>query len=72
VGAKGTHTSFFNSDTINHNIYANDKEANVNFDIGLAALGEMAAGIADIAAASKLPFFADGENSFAGRRVTYR
>ena len=28
-----------NSDAINHNIYANDAEAKVNFDIGLASPG---------------------------------
>jgi 2-methylisocitrate lyase-like PEP mutase family enzyme len=33
-------------------------------DIGLAALGEMAAGIADIAAATKLPFLADGDDGY--------
>src|SRR6185369_6731115 len=33
-------------------------------DIGLAALGEMAAGIEDIAAATDLPFFADGDDGY--------
>jgi 2-methylisocitrate lyase-like PEP mutase family enzyme len=33
-------------------------------DIGLAALGEMSAGIRDIAAASTLPFFADGDDGY--------
>ena len=33
-------------------------------DIGLAALGEMADGIRDIAAASSLPFFADGDDGY--------
>lgn len=39
VGAKGSTVKFFNSDTINHNIYANDRESQVNFDIGLAPPG---------------------------------
>ena len=33
-------------------------------DIGLAALGEMASGIADIAAATSLPFLADGDDGY--------
>lgn len=33
-------------------------------DIGLAALGEMTEGIRDIAAASALPFFADGDDGY--------
>jgi 2-methylisocitrate lyase-like PEP mutase family enzyme len=33
-------------------------------DIGLAGLGEMAAGIADIAAATTLPFLADGDDGY--------
>jgi 2-methylisocitrate lyase-like PEP mutase family enzyme len=33
-------------------------------DIGLAALGEMADGIADIAAATSLPFLADGDDGY--------
>ena len=33
-------------------------------DIGLAALGEMADGIRDIAAATSLPFFADGDDGY--------
>jgi 2-methylisocitrate lyase-like PEP mutase family enzyme len=33
-------------------------------DIGLAALGEMSEGIRDIAAATSLPFFADGDDGY--------
>ena len=33
-------------------------------DIGLAALGEMASGIADIAAATSLPFLTDGDDGY--------
>lgn len=39
VGKKGTNVQFVNSDTINHNVFANDKKKNVNFDIGLALPG---------------------------------
>ena len=39
VGKKGTNVQFVNSDTINHNVYADDKKKNVNFDIGLALPG---------------------------------
>ncbi|MGK0290217.1 MAG: plastocyanin [bacterium] len=36
ISSKGSKVVFKNSDSINHNIYANDREAKVNFDIGLA------------------------------------
>jgi hypothetical protein len=39
VGPKGSNVIFKNSDSINHNIYANDKESKITFDIGLAAPG---------------------------------
>lgn len=41
VGSEGAEAVFNNSDTINHNIYANDKETKVNFDIGLASPGSV-------------------------------
>lgn len=41
VGSKGSNAVFNNSDSINHNIFANDKEVKVNFDIGLAAPGSV-------------------------------
>ncbi len=39
VGAKGNEAIFKNSDSINHNIFANDSELGVSFDIGLAPPG---------------------------------
>ncbi len=39
VGSQGSVITFQNSDTINHNIYANDQEHKVNFDVGLAPPG---------------------------------
>lgn len=41
VGNKGANAVFNNSDSINHNIFANDKAYKVNFDIGLAAPGSV-------------------------------
>jgi 2-methylisocitrate lyase-like PEP mutase family enzyme len=38
-------------------------------DLGLAALGEMAAGIKDIAAATKLPFIADGDDGYGDAKA---
>ena len=39
VGTKGSNIDFKNSDTIDHNIYANDLNAKVDFDIGLVEPG---------------------------------
>lgn len=39
VGPKDSTATFRNSDSINHNIYASDKETQVAFDIGLAPPG---------------------------------
>jgi len=39
LGSKGEKVLFKNSDTINHNIYVDDREAKVQFDIGLAPPG---------------------------------
>lgn len=41
-------------------------------DIGLAALGEMADGIADIAATTKLPFLADGDDGYGDAKSVAR
>lgn len=41
-------------------------------DIGLAALGEMAAGIGDIAASSALPFFADADDGYGDAKGVAR
>jgi 2-methylisocitrate lyase-like PEP mutase family enzyme len=41
-------------------------------DIGLAALGEMTAGIGDIAAASSLPFIADGDDGYGDAKSVAR
>ena len=39
VGTKGSKVVFQNSDTINHNIFADDKSADVKFDVGLISSG---------------------------------
>ena len=39
VGAKGTEILFKNSDSVAHNIYANDPKSQVNFDAGLVPPG---------------------------------
>ena len=39
VGARGSKVTFKNSDTIAHNVYAEDTKAGANFDIGLAPPG---------------------------------
>lgn len=41
-------------------------------DIGLAALGEMTDGIRDIAAATSLPFFADGDDGYGDAKSVAR
>lgn len=41
VGAKDTKLQFKNSDNIDHNIYVNDNDADVNFDVGLAEPGSV-------------------------------
>ena len=42
VGPKGAKITFKNSDSIAHNIFADDKEANVKFDVGLLNAGSEA------------------------------
>jgi len=42
VGSKGSRVIFKNSDIINHNIFADDGEANVKFDVGLLPPGSLA------------------------------
>ena len=42
VVPKGTTISFHNSDMIDHNIFADDKDANVKFDAGLVSPGNAA------------------------------
>lgn len=39
VGAKGQEMVFKNSDEVSHNIFAQDTKLNVNFDVGLMAVG---------------------------------
>lgn len=39
VGSKGSRVLLRNADVINHNIYADDKEAKAKFDVGLMAPG---------------------------------
>ncbi len=41
-------------------------------DIGLAGLGEMTEGIRDIAAATPLPFFADGDDGYGDCKSVVR
>lgn len=41
VGKPGSQVDFHNSDSVNHNIFASDKEKGVNFDIGLAPPGSV-------------------------------
>ncbi len=41
VGGKDTKLQFKNSDNIDHNIYVNDNDAEVNFDVGLAEPGSV-------------------------------
>jgi hypothetical protein len=42
VGTKGSKVVFQNSDSVSHNIFADDREANVKFDVGLINTGEHA------------------------------
>jgi len=42
VGTKGAKITFKNSDSIGHNIFVDDKEANVKFDVGLLNAGSEA------------------------------
>ena len=42
VGTKGSKVIFQNSDSVSHNIFADDKEANVKFDVGLINTGGQA------------------------------
>ncbi len=43
VGTKGATVTFKNSDSISHNIFADDKDTNITFDVGLLSAGSAAA-----------------------------